>query len=525
MDATEHHANHILIIDDSPLNLQYLQRLLTRSGYQVEIADSGKLGLETAIKTIPHLIILDIMMPEMDGYEVCQHLKADERTQSIPIIFVSVVEEVSEKVRAFQAGGADYVTKPFQQDELLARIQHQLTILTLHRQLQVQNAQLKAEIKIRQQLEEKFAKAFLSSPHPISLVNRADGRFLDINLSFLKTFGYEKSEIINLTASELNLWVNAEEEQKFNQQLSQEITVNNWIVEHRTKQGEIKTVLLSAELIEFDQKICILSILNDITEQQAAQRERQKIEAALRDSEKKYRNLVETSQDIILTVDQHGYYTFVNAAVKSILGYEPEDVIGQLFSQFIAADQDAKIEQIFQMIVSGKSVVQQQVIHRSASGRLVHLMINASPLYNSEGEWIGMTGTASDITEQKASERALQLIVEGTAAKTGQEFFRSCVYYLAEVLEVRYAGVYQFLPSPDPQVITLAFWAGNEWHEPLSYPLLETPFQSVIQTKKACYFPENIQNIFPKDQNLGAFNVESYFGVPLLDSDGEVIGT
>ncbi len=524
MDATEHHANYILIIDDSPLNLQYLQRLLTRSGYQVEIADSGKLGLETAIKTIPDLIILDIMMPEMDGYEVCQHLKADERTQSIPIIFVSVVEAVSEKVRAFQAGGADYVTKPFQQDELLARIQHQLTILTLHRQLQVQNAQLKAEIKIRQQLEEKFAKAFLSSPHPISLVNRADGRFLDINLSFLKTFGYEKSEIINLTASELNLWVNAEEEQRFHQQLAQEITVNNWIVEHRTKQGEIKTVLLSAELIEFDQKICILSILNDITEQQAAQRERQKIEAALRDSEKKYRNLVETSQDIILTVDQHGYYTFVNAAVKSILGYEPEDVIGQLFSQFIAADQDAKIEQIFQMIVSGKSVVQQQVIHRSASGRLVHLMINASPLYNSEGEWIGMTGTASDITEQKASERALQLIVEGTAAKTGQEFFRSCVYYLAEVLEVRYAGVYQFFPSPESQLTTLTFWDGNEWHEPLSYPLLETPFQSVVQTKKAYYFQENIQKLFPKDRNLVALNVESYWGVPLLDSDGEVIG-
>lgn len=524
MDATEHHAINILIIDDSAINLNYLQKLLTRSGYQVKLANSGKSGLETALTMNPDLIMLDIMMPEMDGYEVCQKLKADARTQNIPVIFISVVEEVSEKVRAFQVGAADYVTKPIEPRELLARIQHQLTILSLHRQLQAQNSQLKAEIEIRQQLEDKFTKAFLSSPHPITLTTLAEHRFLDVNPSFLKLFGYEKSEVINQTAAELNLWVNTEDEEQFNQKINQKITIKNWLVEQQNKLGEIKTLLLSTELIEFGQQTCILSIINDITEQQAALQERQTVEEALRESEKKYRNLVETSQDIIWTVDQDGRYTFVNRAVQSILGYEPEEVIGQLFSQFIPLDQAASIERIFDLIFAGKSVVQHQLINRSKDGRLVHLLLNASPLYNTEGEWMGITGIASDITEQKVNERALQLIVEGTASKIGQEFFRSCVYYLAAVLEVRYAGVYQFISAPQSQSVTLAFWDGSQWHEKLSDQTLGTPFQTVIETKKACYFQEKIQHLFPNDQKLIDFQVESYFGIPLLDSNGNVIG-
>ncbi|HEY9866214.1 MAG TPA: response regulator, partial [Candidatus Obscuribacterales bacterium] len=280
MDTTEYQALNILIIDDSPINLKYLGKLLSLQGYQVQLANSGELGLKMALDTLPNLIILDIMMPVMDGYEVCQRLKADVRTQYIPVIFVSVIEEISEKVKAFRMGAADYITKPLQKDEVLARIHHQLTIQGLHHQFKIQNLQLQAEIQTRQQLEEKFSKVFLNSPNPIALRTYKEGYFLDVNPSFLKIFGYQESEVLGKQAADLNLWVNPEDERELKQQIQQGKPIHNQVVEQRTKTGEIKRLLLSEEIIFLEKKTYILSIINDISEKELSQKDKEKIEDA-----------------------------------------------------------------------------------------------------------------------------------------------------------------------------------------------------------------------------------------------------
>lgn len=398
MDATEYQALNILIIDDSPINLKYLGKLLTLQGYQVQLANSGELGLKIALETLPNLILLDIMMPIMDGYEVCQRLKADVTTQHIPVIFVSVIEEVSEKVKAFQRGAADYITKPLQKDEVLARIHHQLTIQSLHHQFKIQNLQLKAEIETRQQLEEKFSKVFLNSPNPITLRTYKEGYFLDVNPSFLKTFGYQESEVIGKQAIDLNLWVNPEDEQELIQKNQQGEPIHNQVVSHRTKTGEIKQLLLSEELIILEKKTYILSIFNDISEKKISQK------------------------------------------------------------------------------------------------------------------------------DNKKTERALQLIVEGTAAKTGQEFFRSCVYYLAEVLQVRYAGIFKLLKFPSSKLTTLGFWNGKNWQDHGVYELSGTPCDQVIKMAQPCHFSENVQILFPNDPELAELQAQSYWGIPLFDSNRDVIG-
>lgn len=261
MDATEYQALNILIIDDSPINLKYLGKLLTLQGYQVQLANSGELGLKMALETLPNLIILDIMMPVMDGYEVCQRLKADITTQHIPIIFVSVIEEVSEKVKAFQRGAADYITKPLQKDEVLARIHHQLMIQGLHYQFKIKNLQLEAEIETRQQLEEKFSKVFLNSPNPITLRTEKEGYFVDVNPSFLKTFGYQESEVVGKRAIDLNLWVNPQDEKELIQKIKPGTTIHNQVVGHRTKTGEIKQLLLSEEVIILEKKLIFYQFL------------------------------------------------------------------------------------------------------------------------------------------------------------------------------------------------------------------------------------------------------------------------
>ena len=114
----------ILVVDDTPGNLHVLFDALTQAGYQVRCVKSGAMALIAVESDPPDLILLDIRMPDMNGFEVCQNLKANSVTSEIPIIFLSALDEPFDKVQAFQLGGSDYITKPFQLEEILVRINH-----------------------------------------------------------------------------------------------------------------------------------------------------------------------------------------------------------------------------------------------------------------------------------------------------------------------------------------------------------------------------------------------------------------
>jgi DNA-binding response OmpR family regulator/DNA-binding CsgD family transcriptional regulator len=135
-------SNTILIVDDTLENLRLLADILTEEGYKVRLASSGAYALTIVQKNQPDLILLDIMMPEMDGYEVCRLLKADEKTRDIPVIFISALDEVFDKMTAFSIGGVDYITKPFHVEEMLARIKTHLTLQRLQQELQQKNQEL-----------------------------------------------------------------------------------------------------------------------------------------------------------------------------------------------------------------------------------------------------------------------------------------------------------------------------------------------------------------------------------------------
>jgi DNA-binding response OmpR family regulator len=129
--------SHIMAVDDQPANLKLLEDLLSQQGHTVRSFPRGRLALEAAARNPPDLILLDINMPEMSGFEVCELLKADETLARIPVIFLSALTDASDKVQAFQCGGVDYVTKPFQVDEVQARVQTHLKIHQLQKQLQM----------------------------------------------------------------------------------------------------------------------------------------------------------------------------------------------------------------------------------------------------------------------------------------------------------------------------------------------------------------------------------------------------
>ena len=129
----------IAVVDDTVANLHLLSTLLEGAGYDVRLFPRGKLALEGIVYSLPDLILLDIQMPEMNGYEVCEKLKANELTRNIPVIFISALNETFDKVKAFQVGGVDYISKPFQAEEVLARVATHLELYQMKKKLQETN--------------------------------------------------------------------------------------------------------------------------------------------------------------------------------------------------------------------------------------------------------------------------------------------------------------------------------------------------------------------------------------------------
>lgn len=143
---------NILLVDDSPNNLATLSRMLSDQGYYVRQAINGNVALTAARTVLPDLILLDIRMPGLDGYEVCHQLKADENTRNIPILFLSALDDPDDKVKAFEVGGVDYITKPFQGEEVLARVRTHLAVQQLQQHLEDANRVL--EVRIQEKTED-----------------------------------------------------------------------------------------------------------------------------------------------------------------------------------------------------------------------------------------------------------------------------------------------------------------------------------------------------------------------------------
>lgn len=184
----------ILIVDDTPQNLHLLVDILTEYGYKVRPVPNGKLALSAAAISPPDLILLDIMMPDLNGYEVCKKLKSNPQTKDIPIIFISAVDETVDKVKAFAVGGVDYISKPFQMHEVLMRIKNQLCLKQLQQQLTAKNQNLKqaiAQLKKNQKQEVEQQKSATMAQITSSISQQINYPLAEINstLEEIRHFG------------------------------------------------------------------------------------------------------------------------------------------------------------------------------------------------------------------------------------------------------------------------------------------------------------------------------------------------
>lgn len=200
--SDEHCPSTVLIVDDTAENIQILGNILKAEGLKVRKALTGANALRSIAASAPDLILLDIMMPEMDGFEVCQKIKANPDFQDIPIIFISALNAVEDKIKGFEIGGVDYIEKPFQAAEVTARVNNHLRLYKLQQQYQLQtellqqkNKQLMWQIRERKLAEEKYQSIFEHANEGIFQTSM-EGKYITANPKLAEIYGYESPQDI-----------------------------------------------------------------------------------------------------------------------------------------------------------------------------------------------------------------------------------------------------------------------------------------------------------------------------------------
>ncbi len=209
-DKQEMIPAEILVVDDISANLKLLTDILTGQGYRVRPATTGRLALRSVAFRLPDLILLDVKMPDMDGYEVCLALKAEEKSSDIPVIFISALDATKDKVRGFAVGCVDFITKPFQAEEVLARVETHLALRRLQKQLERQNAQLLKESteRVKAQQEQKELHVRLLQAQKLESIGQlaagiaheinTPSQFISSNINFLNEAFNETSQLIDI---------------------------------------------------------------------------------------------------------------------------------------------------------------------------------------------------------------------------------------------------------------------------------------------------------------------------------------
>ena len=286
-DLSEQHTKgEVLIVEDTPASLKLLSDLLTEAGYYVRQAPNGELALWTAQSRPPELILLDIRMPGIDGFEVCKRLKASPQLCNVPVIFLSAQHDTDDKVRGFALGAVDFIAKPFQAEEILARTdahvrlsraQHALTLerSLLEQRVAERTEELAKEVEQRRASEEflRLASKVFEATQDAIVVTDREARIVATNPAFTQISGYEAQEVIGKNV--VMLHAGGQDAAAFDQMLQSVMSTGLWSGEimARRKNGDVYPGLLSASVVRDDagQVVNHVAVFMDITERKAEQ--------------------------------------------------------------------------------------------------------------------------------------------------------------------------------------------------------------------------------------------------------------
>ncbi|MCK9389084.1 MAG: PAS domain S-box protein [Sulfuritalea sp.] len=505
----------ILIVDDQPANLRVVGDLLEERGYRVLIAQDGEEGMQRAQLARPDLILLDVMLPGKDGFEICRSLKADATTREIPIIFMTALASIEHKVKGFQAGGVDYLTKPLQLDEALARVGTQLELHAAQRQLAEQNAQLEQRIAERTaelaERERQFRSLAENLPDNVLRHDRGC-RMLYLNPQLEALWGAAAHGLIGKTPLEAfpdgryaDYQACLETVIETGQPAEIEITLPD--------SGEgvrYHHIRFAAERGANGEVVGVLALGRDVTERRRADRELLLLNRA-----------VNAATDAVFLMDERGRFVYVNDAACRGLGYSRDELL-----TMSPLDIDADISpEVFAGLLRGIFAVGPtagfvESRHRARDGRIFPVELSTS-LIESDGVKFCLVVTR-DITSRRRMEDALHFVAQRGWVADGKSFFDALAQYLGQTLGVDYVVIDKLGEAPG-SAETLALYAKGGIVPNMRYSLAGTPCDNVMGRSFCCY-PRGIQQLFPEDSLLVDMGAESYAGTPLWDSAGQPLG-
>ncbi|RWX43986.1 PAS domain S-box-containing protein [Candidatus Electrothrix aarhusensis] len=387
----------ILIVDDQPINLKILLSFLQEQDFELRILQSGVQALALLQETIPDIILLDVMMPELDGFETCRRIKADERLVDIPIIFMTALDTVEDKVTGFKAGGVDYITKPFQQTEVLIRI-------NTHINLRKKALKLK-ETQEELLLQKNKLEALINSiPDPI-YIKDVDNKYIGCNRAFEETAGKPEQEIIGRGDHAV-----------FSSKVAASFRVKDqeMLAFGEAKRTEELIIAPNGEKLFFDIRktpyigpdgnlLGLIGIFRNINElkraQQEAEEERERLSVTL-----------QSIGDGVITTDVHGKTVFINRAAEKLTGWKNADAVGkdsdEIFRIFEEKTGEKAPSPVVRVLRAGKRLaLSRDAVLHPKGGTKMSIADSGAPIRDRENQVIGVVVIFRDITQEKKMEQ------------------------------------------------------------------------------------------------------------------------
>jgi len=412
MNVKDVQNSTILVVDDNLEILNVLCEYLRLREFTVFLCERGEDALEMTDKHKPNIILLDILMPGFNGFEVCRRLKENDDTKDIPVIFTSALTETIDKVKGFDIGGVDYITKPFQYEEVVARIAAHLRLRNLQKSLQENNMRLHQEIAQRKQAEkalreseERFRTIFEHTPVMINSYDEQDGYQL-WNSECERRLGYTKDEIMAYEDSLSLLYPDSH----IRSQVIADISKADGIFREYSVTSKDGSVL-----VQLWANFCLpagvtISVGHDITERKQA-------EEALLESQQYAHNIIESSLNMIITVDQERRIVEFNKAAEKAFGYQREEVVGKNINILYAVQEESFA--IHQTMVAEQQSIR-EVFNKRKNGKVFPCLLSASILRDAHGEPIGYMGISRDITALKKAQTELMTAHDDLKEKNEQ---------------------------------------------------------------------------------------------------------
>ncbi|MBE9226064.1 response regulator [Phormidium sp. LEGE 05292] len=398
----------ILIVDDTPTNLEVLLDLLEADGFKVVVAEDGERAIGLAEYAPPDLILLDVLMPGIDGFETCRRLKINSITKEIPVIFLTAVTDNVDKVKGLHLGAVDYITKPLNHEEVLARVNTHFRLQNLTKRLTEQNERLEKEIQQRQQVEAEREQAFRALQRSESRFRRliesnvigvvfsmTDGTITDANDAFLKIIGYDRTD---LTSGNLN-WhtITPPEYAHLNQAAIVELTCsgafNTFEKEYFRKDKSRIPVMIGGALLDESQQ-AIVSFVLDLTQHKQAE-----------DKIREQAALLNITTDAIIVRDLDDKIRYWNKGAEQIYGWNFEEAIDRNVNQLLYRPDLVEQLEIVQQSLTASGAWQGELYQVNKQGKEIIAASRWTLMCDTQGQPKSVLTVNTDITEKKQLER------------------------------------------------------------------------------------------------------------------------